>query len=82
MPSAISVPKRHPPVNQNQVKYINPKGDQATRNALGPNRAKMNGTLGATRARILKCARATEMCVTGSIWKICKEARWLTLSRV
>ena len=47
-------------------------------------------TLGATRARILKSARATEMRVTESIRKICeqktetkkKEARCLTLSRI
>ena len=42
------------------------------------------------RARILKSSHATEMCVTGSIWKICrqkmeikeKEARCLTLSHI
>ena len=47
-------------------------------------------TLGATRARILKSARATEMRVTESIRKICEQktetkgkgARCLTLSRI
>ena len=47
-------------------------------------------TLGAMRARILISACATEMCVTGSIRKICgqktetkeKEARCFSLSRI
>ena len=62
--------------------------------AMDPKVLKMNAhkcrTLGTTRARILKSARATEMRVMESIRKICeqkretkeKEAHCLTLSRI